>query len=82
MSFFDLHSDAKIPRDGVKKHTVTQIPSEGGATNGLIRFRWTSSQNHWFVPHLSYVLYEFAISKKAQQFFIVLLNRNLAVFCL
>ena len=63
MSFFDLHSDAKIPRDGVKKHTVTSIPSEGGAVNGLIRFRWTSSQNHWFVPHLSYVLYEFAISK-------------------
>ena len=63
MSFFDLHSDAKIPRDGIKKHTVTSIPSEGGATTGLIRFRWTSSQNHWFAPHLSYVLYEFAISK-------------------
>lgn len=63
MSFFDLHSDAKIPRDGIKKHTVTAINSEGGATSGLIRFRWTSSQNHWFVPHLSYVLYEFAISK-------------------
>ena len=63
MSFFDLHSDAKIPRDGIKKHTVVAIPSEGGSTQGLIRFRWTSSQNHWFVPHLSYVLYEFAISK-------------------
>ena len=63
MSFFDLHSDAKIPRDGVKKHTVTAIPSEAGSTSGLIRFRWTSSQNQWFVPHLSYVLYEFAVSK-------------------
>jgi len=63
MSFFDLSSTAKIPRDGVKKHSVTAIPAEGRATTGLIRFRWTSSQSHYFVPHLSYVLYEFSISK-------------------
>jgi len=63
MSYFDLSSDGRIPRDGLRKHIQTQIPSEGGALSGLIRFRWTSSQDSWFIPSLSYVMYEFEIQK-------------------
>ena len=63
MSYFDLSSDGRIPRDGLRKHVQTQIPSEGGALSGLIRFRWTSSQDSWFIPSLSYVMYEFEIQK-------------------
>ena len=63
MSYFDLSSDGKIPRDGLRKHTQTAIPTEGGALSGLIRFRWTSSQDSWFVPSLSYVNYEFEVTK-------------------
>ena len=63
MSYFDLSSDGRIPRDGLRKHVQTQIPTEGGALSGLIRFRWTSSQDSWFIPSLSYVMYEFEIQK-------------------
>ena len=63
MSYFDLSSDGKIPRDGLRKHVQTQIPTEGGALSGLIRFRWTSSQDSWFIPSLSYVMYEFEVQK-------------------
>ena len=63
MSYFDLSTDGKIPRDGLRKHVQTQIPTEGGALSGLIRFRWTSSQDSWFVPSLSYVMYEFEVQK-------------------
>ena len=63
MSYFDLSTDGKIPRDGLRKHVQTQIPTEGGALNGLIRFRWTSSQDSWFVPSLSHVMYEFEVQK-------------------
>ena len=63
MSYFDLSTDGKIPRDGLRKHVQTQIPTEGGSTSGLIRFRWTSSQDSWFIPSLSYVMYEFEVQK-------------------
>ena len=63
MSYFDLSSDGRIPRDGLRKHVQTQIPTEGGALSGLIRFRWTSSQDSWFIPSLSYLMYEFEIQK-------------------
>ena len=39
MSYFDLSTDGKIPRDGLRKHVQTQIPTEGGAKSGLIRLR-------------------------------------------
>ena len=63
MSYFDLSSDGRIPRDGLRKHVQVQIPTEGGALSGLIRFRWTSSQDSWFIPSLSYVMYEFEVQK-------------------
>jgi hypothetical protein len=54
-----------IPTDGSMNHRMTEISTEGNATSGDMRWRFTSSANHFWSPKQSYVILKFSITKGA-----------------
>jgi hypothetical protein len=65
MAQFRNSMSMKVPTDGSMNHRMTEISPDGNATSGDIRWRFTSSANHYWVPKSSYVILTFKITTGA-----------------
>jgi len=62
MSFFTHSSTPQKLSDNVARFRYTEVPVEGGSSSltqgNQIKFRFSSNQDSWHAPSLSYILYE------------------------
>jgi hypothetical protein len=64
-AIFKNSSSMAVPTDGSMNHRMTEVSTDGNALSGDLRWRFTSSANHYFVPKQSYVMLKFEITKGA-----------------
>jgi hypothetical protein len=65
MSEFQNSSSLAVPNDGSMNHRMTEISPDGNALSGDMRWRFTTSANHYWTPGSSYVILKFSITKAA-----------------
>jgi hypothetical protein len=63
MSELKNSSSMAVPNDGSMNHRMTEISTDGNALSGDLRWRFTSSANHYWLPKQSYVILKFSITK-------------------
>jgi hypothetical protein len=51
-----------VPNDHSMNHRMTEVSPDGNALSGDLRWRFTSSANHYWVPKQSYVILKFSIT--------------------
>jgi hypothetical protein len=52
-----------VPGDHSMNARMTEVSPDGNALSGELRWRFTSSANHYWVPKASYVILKFSITK-------------------
>jgi hypothetical protein len=65
MSMATFNNSSMTVPGGQMNTRMTEVSTEGGAVSGDLRWRFTSSANHYFQPRGSYVQLRFEITKGA-----------------